>query len=162
MECQKRAKNAHPNFAEPNVMSSHCAFCPNNSPKHKDSTFIIVNDTWKMTEAINRLSKELASNFLTADNTIDRWSCRWNVLLFSALVHHNSCCRHFFLCRAWFFLLCVKSGFNSIKQTDVCLLPVCLWVTLRTPCLVTVATAERRKWGRQMRKVTELNGWIIG
>ncbi len=40
-------KNAHLNFPEPSVTSSHCFFCPNNSPKHKDSSFIIRKETEK-------------------------------------------------------------------------------------------------------------------
>ncbi len=49
MEGQKNAnanvnaKNAH----HPNVTSSDCFFCPNKSPKHKDSSFIFMNDTEK-------------------------------------------------------------------------------------------------------------------
>ncbi len=45
VKCQKTAKNAHLNFAEPNVTSSNRFFCPN-SPKHKDS-FSLINDTEK-------------------------------------------------------------------------------------------------------------------
>ncbi len=44
MKCQKGAKNAHLNFAEPNLTSTDC-FCPNSSPKHKDASFIFINDT---------------------------------------------------------------------------------------------------------------------
>ncbi len=46
MKCQKSAKNAHLNFPEPNVMSSNCFFCPN-SQKHKNSSFIFIDDTEK-------------------------------------------------------------------------------------------------------------------
>ncbi len=44
---QKNAKNAHLNFPESNVTSSFCFFCPNNSPKHEDSSFIFINDAEK-------------------------------------------------------------------------------------------------------------------
>ncbi len=47
MKCKKRAKNVHLNFPEPNVTSSNHFFCPNNSPEHGDSSFIIINDTEK-------------------------------------------------------------------------------------------------------------------
>ncbi len=47
MKCQKSATNANLNFPEPNETSSHCFFCPNNSPKHKNSVFIFINNTDK-------------------------------------------------------------------------------------------------------------------
>ncbi len=34
-------------FPEPNVTASERFFGPNNSPKHKDSSFIFINDTEK-------------------------------------------------------------------------------------------------------------------
>ncbi len=46
MKREKSAKNAHLNFPEPNVTSSYGFFCPN-SPKHEDSSFILINDTEK-------------------------------------------------------------------------------------------------------------------
>ncbi len=45
MKCQKSAKNARLNFPEHNVTSSDCLFCSNNSPEHKDSSFMIINDS---------------------------------------------------------------------------------------------------------------------
>ncbi len=47
MKCQKSVKNANLSFPEPSVMPSNCFFCPNNSSKHIDSLFIIINDTRK-------------------------------------------------------------------------------------------------------------------
>ncbi len=47
MKCQESAKNSNFYFPEPNVTSSNFFFCPNNSPKHKDSSFMIINDTEK-------------------------------------------------------------------------------------------------------------------
>ncbi len=47
MKCQKSAKNADLNFPEPNVTSSNCFFCPNNNPKHEESSFNFINDTEK-------------------------------------------------------------------------------------------------------------------
>ncbi len=47
MKCQKSAKNAHLSFPEPSVTCSDCFFCPNNSPKHEDSSFIFISDTEK-------------------------------------------------------------------------------------------------------------------
>ncbi len=44
-KCHKSAENAHLNFPEPSVTSSDFFFCPNSSPKHKDSSFMIMNDT---------------------------------------------------------------------------------------------------------------------
>ncbi len=46
MKCQKSVKNVYLNFPEPNVMSSDFFLCPN-SPKHRDSSFIIINNTEK-------------------------------------------------------------------------------------------------------------------
>ncbi len=82
MKCQKNVKKAHLTFPEPNVMSSYCFFCPNNSPKYKDSSFIIIIDKEKQQiltikilnqqlfllfylkiETINQLSKKLVINF---------------------------------------------------------------------------------------------------
>ncbi len=45
MKCQKSPKNAHLNFTEPTVTFSSCFFCPNNRPKHKDSSFIFIKGT---------------------------------------------------------------------------------------------------------------------
>ncbi len=75
-KCQRSVKNANHNFPEPIVMSLNSVFCPNNSPKHKDSSFFshewhkkaasphiwrgktsnsLYFFVWKMTETINRL-----------------------------------------------------------------------------------------------------------
>ncbi len=40
-----RVRNAHLNFPESSVTPSNCFFCPNNSPTHKDSSFIAINNT---------------------------------------------------------------------------------------------------------------------
>ncbi len=37
----------HLNFPEPDVTSLNCFFCPNNSPKHTNSSFMIINITEK-------------------------------------------------------------------------------------------------------------------
>ncbi len=47
MKSQKSVKNAHLNVSEPSVTSLSCFFCPNNRPKHKDFSFIIMNDSEK-------------------------------------------------------------------------------------------------------------------
>ncbi len=44
---QKSTKDADLKFPESDMMSSNRFFCPNNSPKHTDSSFIITNDTEK-------------------------------------------------------------------------------------------------------------------
>ncbi len=46
MKCQKCVRHAPLNFLEPNVTSSDCSF-PNSSPKHKDTSFMSINDTEK-------------------------------------------------------------------------------------------------------------------
>ncbi len=43
----KNVKNAYLAFQKSNVTSSQCFFGANNSPKHKDSSFTVVNDTEK-------------------------------------------------------------------------------------------------------------------
>ncbi len=48
MKCQKFAKNAYLSFPEPNVTSSNRFFSPNSSPKHKDFSFILINDPDKL------------------------------------------------------------------------------------------------------------------
>ncbi len=86
MKYQKSVKNANLNSPEPNMTSLNCFFWPNNSLKHKDSSFIIINNTekqqiltlqrqnsnpfyfiWKITETINRLSKLFAISFPLID-----------------------------------------------------------------------------------------------
>ncbi len=46
-QMSKCAKNTQLHFPEPNVTSSNCFFCPNNGPKHKESSFVMINDTEK-------------------------------------------------------------------------------------------------------------------
>ncbi len=59
MKCQKSPKNVHLNFPESNVASLNCKFCPNNSPKHRESSFMIVNDTEKQQIfTLKRLNQE--------------------------------------------------------------------------------------------------------
>ncbi len=65
MKCQKNVENAHLSFAELSVTSSDCFFCPNNSPEHKDSSFILINDTDKQQIlTFKRLNQQFLFTFL--------------------------------------------------------------------------------------------------
>ncbi len=56
-EMSKKVKNAHFSFPELNVTSSNYFFCPNKSPKHNDSSFIIINDTKSRKSSLKSLNQ---------------------------------------------------------------------------------------------------------
>ncbi len=65
-------KNAHHSFPKPNVTSSNYFFWPNSSPKHKDSSFMMINDTEKQQIlTLKRLNQKLILPFYLKTETIN-------------------------------------------------------------------------------------------
>ncbi len=68
MSKKKKVKNALLNVLEANVMSSNCLFCPNTSPKHKDTLFIIINTENKQIFTIKRRNQQIFLLFNLKNN----------------------------------------------------------------------------------------------
>ncbi len=63
LKYQKSAKNAYLNFSEQNVTSSNGFFCPNNSPKHKESSFFINDSEKQQILTFKRLNQQFFKLF---------------------------------------------------------------------------------------------------
>ncbi len=92
MKCQKSAKHAHLKFPEQNLTPSNC-FCYKNSPKHKNSSFIFINDTEKLqTLAFKMLNQHSSDIFIRKIiEMINRLSNSWQLIL-SIDYSINHCC----------------------------------------------------------------------
>ncbi len=95
-------KNAHLNLSALNVTSSNCFFCPNNSPKYKDSSFILIKNTEKQQNlTFNRLNQQFFLLFLF---------CGWIIEIFGVInVIIPYSCR-----KLWRLKICDKTADNQL------------------------------------------------
>ncbi len=113
-EISQKLENAPLNFQIPNVTYSKICSCPNSSPKHKESSFIIINDR----KAENHTHTEEAKPAVPAQcikSVCFHYSCKLVcVPVLCLLLHVIPCCFvqfSFCICGVFLIILSLNLSF---------------------------------------------------